>query len=118
MRSAASVSVDQSLLLFEPQAFYAVNRASAFFGGGFGAESGVIPEAVALQQLQLGTVFTFICARSQQFYAAHTRTLLDQRGSYDVATARAVNRAPPSRHTKARTAVIVVVSHPRALLKE
>ena len=62
----------------------------------YAAEPCVCLDAIAAQQLQLDTVFTIIRARSPQFYAAHTQNLLNQRGSYDVEAARAVNQASPS----------------------
>ena len=74
------------------------------------------PEALAAHQLQLDIFFTIIRVRSPQFCAAHTQNLLNQRGSYDVAAARAVNQAPPGKQAKDKTAATVPVSHPRALL--
>ena len=79
----------------------------------YAAESGVSLDAIAAQQLQLDTVFTIIRARSPQFYAAHTQNLLNQRGSYDVAAARAVNQASSSKQSRDETAATVPVSPPQ-----
>ena len=88
-------------------------------GGRFGVrsrircESGCNCRSTVDNSTQFSQLFV---RRSPQFYAAHTQNLLNQRGSYDVAAARAVNQASPSKQSKDETAATVPVSHPKALL--